>query len=93
MRNKATRTILKTLAAGEPLSNKQLTEKTGLAKSTVSEHLQDLLDERVVRVSLSAEGRVLYELRDRAKVLRLASETERTMMLVAADRFVELWDF
>lgn len=93
MRNKTTRTILKTLAYEEALSNKQLTEKTGLAKSTISEHIQSLLDERIVRVSLSSEGRVTYELRERDRVLRLAKEAERTMMLLAADRFVELWDF
>jgi len=93
IRNKSSRKILRALAMDGGLTNKQVAEKTGLAKSTVSEYLQSFLEERVVRISLSEAGRVTYELRDRVKVLRLADDTERSMMLVAADRFVELWDF
>lgn len=93
MRNKTARIILKALTSGEALSNKELTEKTGLAKSTVSEHIQSLLDDRVVRVSLSPKGRVMYEVREPAKVSRLVNDAERTIMLMATERFVELWDF
>ena len=56
LRNKSIRKTVLTLCSGSKLSNKEICEKTGLAKSTVSEIVQKLLGTEIVQLELSDAG-------------------------------------
>ena len=73
-------------------SQKCLCGLTGLAKSTVSERLGNLIDLGLIKMSQSADPRIRYELVDPIRTARLLEERRGTLPK-AAERFIDLWDF
>ncbi len=92
-RGETDRKILVRLASEARLSSRQLSEMTGLAKSTISEHLSRLTQLGVVRGSQTHETEMLYELEDPAGVRLLISNQNATLIRKATDRFIDLWEF
>jgi len=94
VRDNTSRRILEALAKLSRSTNKELSELTGLARSTVSEHLHTLLIAQIVKKSHSQQrGRMIFELQDPLGVMQALMSNERIMLKIATDRFVELWDF
>jgi DNA-binding transcriptional ArsR family regulator len=87
------RKILESLIAVPKVSNKQLCALTGLAKSTVSEHLADLTRLGVVKTRGTSESGVLYELEHPGQVQLLLRKQYPSLLKKASDRFIDLWDF
>jgi predicted transcriptional regulator len=90
--DKTTRRILWALLETGSLSNGELSGLTGLAKSTVSEHIDELRKAEVVRRSVALDGSVSYEVQDREGVARLMATFRRNILTSATDRFIDLWD-
>ena len=95
LQSNTARRILRFLEDGreEDMTNGDLSERLGLPKSTLSEHLTDLSRVNLVRRSITGDGRVLYDINDREQVARLLIAFERNLLSVAADAFIDLWDF
>jgi len=94
LQSKTARKILRALAEGDrhELTNGELSEKTRLSRSTVSECVALMSDASMVKRSLAMDGRILFTARDREEVLRLLAAFHRNMLNIAADRFIDLWD-
>jgi hypothetical protein len=58
----------------------------------VSEHTELLCQTELAAKSVTLDG-VVYEIHDRARVGEALAMFERNLMTVAADSFVDLWDF
>ena len=95
VQSKTARKILQTLADSDQheLTNSDLFELTNLPRSTISECVTQLSSALLVRRSVKADGRILYELQDREEVTRLLAVFHKNMLTLAADSFVDLWDF
>lgn len=91
--NKSSRTILSALVDGSSLTNKQISELTGLSKSTVSERLGHFVENGIVRKVLSENERLCYVLENPNLVSKLLRDAEQTILEVATDRFIDLWNF
>ena len=93
VRDDADRKILIELCR-ESLSNKEISERTGLAKSTVSEHVQKLLALDLVKFTFSKGGSFSVELQKRDKIesILLLKKRDRTSDVLVRN-FTELWDF
>ncbi len=87
------RLILSALVQNTHLSNKQLSEFTGLAKSTISEQIQCLLDCGIVGSSIGPDTRTTYFVHDLPSVSWVLKRSERSVLENAAERFIDLWDF
>jgi predicted HTH transcriptional regulator len=85
--------ILSILIETPDLTNKQLSEVTGLAKSTVSQQIQSLLDSMIVRESFSSGTGTTYSVRAPSMVSAALSKSGHNIMSEAAERFADLWDF
>jgi predicted transcriptional regulator len=94
-RNKTTFRILLELSNQPLLTNKELSWKTGFAKSTVSEHVHELLSVNMVRLTLSDEGNFKVELQDREQIKGLIDAMNRMkeQRNDLVQNFVELWEF
>jgi predicted transcriptional regulator len=92
LRNNSSRKILAVLSSGSKLSNKEICEKAGLAKSTVSETIQKFLEYHLVQLDLSDSG-VRIRLQDPTHVANLVHKIEPTINNSIIDNFIELWDF
>ncbi len=93
VRNDTTFRILQALTEMPLISSKDLAEHTGFAKSTISEHIHDLLSHNLVRITLSDEGNFKVELLNRERIGPLvASEMQMRESGIVAN-FVDLWDF
>jgi predicted transcriptional regulator len=94
-RNKTTFKILVELSNEFLLTNKELAARTGLAKSTVSEHIHQLLSASLVRLTLSDEGNFKVELQDRERVKTLIDGIvgQQDIQNDLVQNFVDLWDF
>jgi predicted transcriptional regulator len=94
LQSKTARQVLQALAddGSQELRNGDLSQRTSLPRSTVSECISRLSDVSLVRRSLMADGRVLLEVRDKEEVLRLLAAFRNNMLSLAADRFIDLWD-
>ena len=93
-RNRATFKILLELSNSGLLSNKELADRTGFAKSTVSEHVHELLGASLVQLTLSEEGNFKVELQNREQVRSLVcsiQQADRKKDVV--ENFADLWDF
>ena len=94
LQNRAARKTLQALAdCHHELTNGDLSERTHLSRSTVSECITHLRSASLVRRSLKADGLVVYELQDREEVSRLLAVFEKGALKIAADAFIDLWDF
>jgi predicted transcriptional regulator len=87
------RKILESFVAVPWVSNKQLCALTGLAKSTVSEHLADLTRLGVVKTRGTSESGVSYELEHPEQIQVLLRKQSPRLLKKASDRFIDLWDF
>lgn len=92
-RGETDRRILACLALEQRLSNRQLSELTGLAKSTISEHLARLTQLGIVIGGRASDAETLYELEDPLRVRLLIASQNPTMLRKATARFIDLWDF
>ena len=81
------------LVADPILSNKQLSELTNLAKSTVSEHLAGLVRAGIVKTRQVTENFVAYELERPEQIRLLLKDQNPSFLKKAGDRFTDLWDF
>jgi predicted transcriptional regulator len=93
VRAESDRKILSSLANNVTLSNKQLIDLTRLAKSTVSEHLADLVRKGIVKTRQIGESGVVYELEQPEEIRLLLLSHNPSLLKKASDRFTELWDF
>jgi predicted transcriptional regulator len=87
------RKILSSLATNITLSNKQLIDLTRLAKSTVSEHVADLVRLGIVKTRQIGKSTVVYELEQPERIRLLLMSQNQSLLKKASDRFIELWDF
>jgi len=62
VRSETDRRILSRLVTNSALSSKELCDQTGLAKSTVSEHIAELMRVGIIRTRQIAETSISYEL-------------------------------
>jgi len=94
LQSKTARKVLQALADGNPreLTNGDLSARTRLPRSTVSECITHIASASLVRRSLTIDGRILYELQDKEEVLRLLVAFRKSIIDIAADRFIDLWD-
>ena len=90
--DRTTRKIVESLLTSGGLCNAEIADATKTAKSTVSEHIDSLRKEDIVKRVVSLDGTVTYELRDKEEMARQLSSFQASMLASAADRFVELWD-
>jgi predicted transcriptional regulator len=91
VRRETDRRILSSFLREKSLSQQRLIDTTGLAKSTVSEHLATLLQLGVVRTKTGDERRV-FELTDPAKIDTMLNRYPG-LLSTATRRFIDLWDF
>jgi predicted transcriptional regulator len=94
LQSKTARKVLQALADCSPqeLTNGDLSERTNLPRSTVSECIRHVVGASMVRRYVTMDGRILYELQDKEEVLRLLGTFKRSVLNAAADRFIDLWD-
>lgn len=85
--------ILKILSENQLVTRKRLGELVGLAKSTMSEHLSDLVELGVVKTEMSIEGSLSYYLNEPEKVQTLLVSLNPGLLKKATGRFIDLWDF
>jgi DNA-binding transcriptional ArsR family regulator len=91
-RNKTTFKIMAELCKETLLTNKELSARTGYAKSTVSEHVHELLSANLVKLTLSEEGNFKVQLQDRDRVKTIIDSLSGQQSDIVQN-FVELWDF
>ena len=91
VRRKTDQKIFSCFLAENSLSQRRLSDITGLSKSTISEHLRALLERGVVRTILDGERR-LFELTDPGKIEGLIRRRP-VLLEKATSRFIDLWDF
>jgi len=92
VRGETNRRILQALLGNDHVSTKQLSDLAGLAKSTLSEHLADLVQSGIVNAHQGGENRISYTLQQPEKVQLLLSQ-HQNFVREAANRFSDLWDF
>lgn len=93
LRNRTARLILSALIEQPGLSNKEISERTGLAKSTISEYLTRFLSAKIVKSTMAENKRIAYEIQDPSHLLYLLMTSKGRVNSTATDRFVDLWDF
>jgi predicted transcriptional regulator len=82
--------IMREFLKNNQVSNKRISETTGLAKSTVSKHVRSLLALGIVQKWVAPDGRKLLR-SDEGSIARLLRFGE-TNLKSAVDNYVELWD-
>jgi len=93
LHNGITRRVLRTLVTGVSLTNGDITAATSLPKSTVSEHVDLLCQTNLVKRTVTLGGGALYVIQDQARVGEALALFERNLLAVAADSFIDLWEF
>jgi predicted transcriptional regulator len=93
LHNRITRQVLRTLLSGASLTNGDITAATSLPKSTVSEHIELLCRTNLVKRTVTLGEGALYEIQDQARVGEALALFERNLLAVAADSFIDLWEF
>lgn len=94
LQSKTGRRVLRAFAESSEhqLTNGDLSSRTHLPRSTTSECVTHLCGLGLVRRSLGADGRTLYEVRDRQDLSQLLAAFQRSPLNVATDGFIDLWD-
>jgi len=94
IRNRTTRKILYELTQGSGSTNKELAEKIGLAKSTVSMHVHKLLQTNVAHLVLSEKGDFRIRIEDAEYVRKLLLKSEEFSKLsTMIANYTDLWNF
>ena len=81
------------LANEAQVTSKTLSEVTGYAKSTISEHVRYLIDVDLVHITLSSEGNFKVELLERQRISQLVSAELASRQADLVENFADLWDF
>jgi predicted transcriptional regulator len=90
LRNNSARKVLSALCSMNNLNNKEISEITGLAKSTVSEITQKLVEIHLVGMELSDNG-IRIGLRDPARAIKLLQQVGAAKTSVV-DSFIDIWE-
>lgn len=93
LRTRLSRKILRALAKHRRLTNGELSQITGYAKSTVSESICRMLEAGILASSFSLDGRTAYQIKDPEHVLPMLHAADQAVLEEATDRFIQLWDF
>src|SRR2546428_6817051 len=93
VRAETDRKILSSLLTDLILSNKRLSEQTGLAKSTISEHLAELVRMGIVKTLQIDETSLAYELEQPETIPLLLKSLNHSLRSKATDRLIDPWDF
>jgi len=93
VRSETDRRILSRLVANSALSSKELCDQTGLAKSTVSEHIAELVRVGIIRTRQIGETSTSYELEQPERIRLLLRNLNAGLQKKVTDRFIDLWDF
>jgi predicted transcriptional regulator len=93
LRSDTNRRIILCLSQHPHLSNKQLSEITKFAKSTISQRLAGLTKLGIVELTRSETRETVYQLKDPIRVGSLITKQKDTLLSKAAGRFIDLWDF
>ena len=93
LHSKTARRILAALAksGAHEITNGELSERLGLPKSTLSECVAQLNEAHLIRRTLTADSRILYEIQDGEEVSRLLALFEKNMLSIATEGFIDLW--
>ncbi len=93
LQSKTARKVLQDLLDNQHgLMNGDLSKRIHLPRSTISKCIACLSSVHLVRRSFTTDGRILYEVLDREKVLRLLAVFQKNTLNVVADRFINLWN-
>lgn len=91
--NSATdRRILSCMVKNPKISSREISEQTGYAKSTISEHVSRLVEIGVVAEEV-IDSYTQYMLTNPDRIRAIMSIQNPTMLKRATDRFIDLWDF
>ncbi len=91
--NSSRRVVSALISSSEGLSNKEICAKSGLAKSTVSESIQKLLEHHIAFLELSESG-IKLRLYDSEHVSTLLQSLGPALdSKDVVQNFVDLWDF
>jgi DNA-binding transcriptional ArsR family regulator len=93
LRRETDRRILVCLASHASVTNRDIAEATGFAKSTISEHVARLRDLGVIHSGQSKQGMVTHELNDPDRVTLMIRSYDGNLLRKAAESFIDLWDF
>lgn len=93
LHNGTTRQVLRSLAGRGQMGNTEISVVTGLPKSTVSEHTDLLCRTGLVKKTTLLGGGSTYEVQDQKTVSEALAIFERNLLAVAADSFIDLWEF
>jgi predicted transcriptional regulator len=88
LRSKTARKIIASLGK-RSLTNKQICEATGFAKSTVSEHVQIMLQNKLVKIATNEYGSPEIRLINPDLARDIISESRFDLV----QSYVDLWDF
>jgi predicted transcriptional regulator len=91
-RRDSDRRILISMIENQTSSHKKLCETTGLAKSTITEHLAHLVEIGVAKICQEGST-TFYELNDADKVRQMLEVANSTLLRKATKEFIDLWDF
>ena len=90
--NEADRRILNFMVKNPRTSCREMSEQTGYAKSTISEHVSRLVEIGVVAQEVT-DSHTNYSLTDPDRIRTIISIQNPTALKRATDRFIDLWDF
>jgi predicted transcriptional regulator len=94
LRSKTLKSILRALInEHEGLTQRQLCESTGLAKSTISENLKQLMELGLIEFASSDDLKFVLVPSLRPRLQQLIDASQRTLIDHATGRFIDLWDF
>jgi predicted transcriptional regulator len=93
LRSRISRKVLRAIAQDGRLTNRQLSEITRFAKSSLSECIHRLLEAEILMTCFSHDGRIAYQLKEPDFLLPLLRVADETVLEDATDRFIDLWDF
>jgi len=81
------------LSSGQ-LTNKELVDRTGFAKSTISEHVHELMAANLVRLTLSEEGNFKAEFQNFEQIQLIITKIRQAdQKKDMVENFANLWDF
>ena len=89
---KAARKILRALADSQGLTNDDLSHIIHFSRSSVSEYSEWLREAQLLKKSLSGDGRIIYEIQDRERVVPILALFERNLFTIATESFIDLWE-
>jgi predicted transcriptional regulator len=94
LRSRGPRSILSyAISLQGSFTQRQICEKTGFAKSTVSENLNKFVSLGILNKEMSEDTKYRYEVVNRDELKRLLDRTNDSRYEMATTQFIALWDF